>query len=295
MNTKQFKRMLAGSFIGVLSVLGASSVAGAQDRWRDRQSQQQPRQAPVQQPRQAAQQPSAGAWQRQQQAQASQQQRQAEQARASQQRQWDQQRVAPQQQQRQWDQQRAAQQQTQRADLQRQQQWQQQQQTRQWQQDQQRQAYARQEQDRRLQAQREDQIRRQNSRVYSYGNGYINPGYGHYRIYRNGGYYVTDYNGISMLQQGVNYGYQEGVQAGLADRQSGRYYDFQDAAAFQSGLYGYNAGYVDSSQYGYYFREGFRRGYDDGYYGRYQYGTYSNGTFSILSSILAQVLSYQGY
>jgi hypothetical protein len=49
--------------------------------------------------------------------------------------------------------------------------------------------------------------------------------------------------------------------------------------------------YVAQTEYSYYFREGFRRGYEDGYNGRSQYGSYSNGNYSILSAILSQVLN----
>ena len=50
---------------------------------------------------------------------------------------------------------------------------------------------------------------------------------------------------------------------------------------------------MDLSEYQYYFREGFRRGYEDGYYSRSQYGRYSNGTASILGTILQTILSLQ--
>jgi hypothetical protein len=47
---------------------------------------------------------------------------------------------------------------------------------------------------------------------------------------------------------------------------------------------------VDSSDYEYYFREGFRRGYEDGYYSRYRYGIASNGGVNIIASVLSQIL-----
>jgi len=49
-------------------------------------------------------------------------------------------------------------------------------------------------------------------------------------------------------------------------------------------VYGYDGYYVDVTEYQYYFREGFRRGYEDGYYGRSQYGSYSGGKFAILGT-----------
>jgi hypothetical protein len=57
--------------------------------------------------------------------------------------------------------------------------------------------------------------------------------------------------------------------------------------------YGYDGYYVDLSEYQYYFREGFRRGYEDGYYSRSRYGRYSNGSASILGTILESILGLQ--
>lgn len=45
---------------------------------------------------------------------------------------------------------------------------------------------------------------------------------------------------------------------------------------------------MDLDDYSYYFREGFRRGYEDGYAGRYQYGRYVNGSYSLLDVVLSQ-------
>ena len=154
-------------------------------------------------------------------------------------------------------------------------------------------AIERQREQERLERQRRDHLNdryyRNNRSIYSYN------GYQHYRVYRNGGYFQTDYNGIGMLQQAINVGYEQGMQAGRADREDRRGYDFEDADDFRSGIYGYSGSYVDSSEYSYYFREGFRRGYEDGYYGRFAYGSYSDGRYSILDSILRTVLNAQGY
>jgi hypothetical protein len=49
------------------------------------------------------------------------------------------------------------------------------------------------------------------------------------------------------------------------------------------------------SEYQYYFREGFRRGYEDGYYSRSQYGRQSNGVYNILGAILSQILNLQSF
>ena len=93
-----------------------------------------------------------------------------------------------------------------------------------------------------------------------------------------------------MLKQAVNYGYQQGLQAGQADRQDHWAANYQNSLAYQDANYGYTGNYVNQSDYNYYFRQGFRRGYDDGYYSRSQYGTSSNGSQSILSSLLSNIL-----
>jgi len=98
-----------------------------------------------------------------------------------------------------------------------------------------------------------------------------------------------------MLRQAVSEGYVEGFQAGQADRQDGARFDYQDSFAYEDGTYGYNGYYVDLNEYSFYFREGFRRGYEDGYYGRYQYGGYSNGAITIFGNILQGILDLQSY
>ena len=98
-----------------------------------------------------------------------------------------------------------------------------------------------------------------------------------------------------MLRQAVRDGYEEGVRAGQADRQDGYRFSPQDSIAYQDASYGYNSYYVDLPEYNYYFREGFRRGYEDGYYSRWQYGSYSNGVFSILGNILSSIFNVQSY
>ena len=89
------------------------------------------------------------------------------------------------------------------------------------------------------------------------------------------------------------HGYEEGYRAGQADRADGWNFDYQSSDAYLDGSYGYDGYYVDFSEYQYYFREGFRRGYEDGYYSRSQYGQYSNGGYSILGAILQGILNLQ--
>ena len=114
-----------------------------------------------------------------------------------------------------------------------------------------------------------------------------------YRYNRGGSYYETNQYGADLLRQAVNNGYQEGFRAGAADRQDRWRSNYRDSYAYQDANYGYNGYYVDRDDYNYYFREGFRRGYEDGYNSRYQYGRYSNGSYSMLDVILSQVLGFE--
>ena len=141
-------------------------------------------------------------------------------------------------------------------------------------------------QQRYLQRIRQDQLRLQSWQYNDYGPY-------NYRYSRSGNYYETNRYGAQMLQRAINDGYAEGFQAGQADRQDGWGYGPQDAIGYQDASYGYDGYYVDVNEYQYYFREGFQRGYEDGYYSRNQYGRYSNGTGSILSAILQTILNLQ--
>jgi hypothetical protein len=127
-----------------------------------------------------------------------------------------------------------------------------------------------------------------NSRAYTY----YAPSY---RYSRGGTYYETNQYGISQLRQAARYGYEEGVRAGQADRQDGARFNPQDSFAYQDAAYGYDNYYVDLSEYNYYFREGFRRGYEDGYNSRWQYGRYSNGGFSLLGNVLQLIFNPQPF
>jgi hypothetical protein len=129
------------------------------------------------------------------------------------------------------------------------------------------------------------------SRSYDYENDpyyYTAPSF---RYTRNGRVYQTNQYGADMLRQAVNYGYAQGVQAGQADRSDGFRGDYRKTYAYQDASYGYTGRYVPQSDYSYYFREGFRRGYQDGYVGRLQYGTGSGSTFNILSNVLSTILN----
>ena len=111
-----------------------------------------------------------------------------------------------------------------------------------------------------------------------------------YRYYRGDQYYETNEYGIALLRQALNNGYRQGWLAGTADREDGWRPGYASSYAYHDANYGYNGYYLDRGTYNYYFREGFRRGYDDGYSSSYRYGRYSNGTRSLLGSVLNLVL-----
>jgi hypothetical protein len=116
-----------------------------------------------------------------------------------------------------------------------------------------------------------------------------------YRVYRNGGWYNTDNRGAELLRQAVQEGYRQGFAAGRSDRNRRiTRMNWGGSTIYRSGTYGYQS-YVDRSQYQYYFRQGFERGYQDGFNSRNQYGSYNNGSANILGSILGAILNIQRY
>jgi len=134
---------------------------------------------------------------------------------------------------------------------------------------------------------REDQWRLQSWR-YSYAPP-------EYRYYRSGSYYEVNRYAADELRQALRDGYEEGVRAGQSDRADGWGFNYQDSFAYQDSTFGYSGYYVGLGEYQYYFREGFRRGYEDGYYGRWQYGSYSNGVFSLLGGVLQGILDLRPF
>jgi hypothetical protein len=98
-----------------------------------------------------------------------------------------------------------------------------------------------------------------------------------------------------MLRNALNDGYEQGFLSGQADRQDGWGYDYNNSYGYQDAAYGYDGYYVGLDDYQYYFREGFRRGYEDGYYGRSTYGRYSNGKYAILGALIGTILGIALY
>lgn len=140
---------------------------------------------------------------------------------------------------------------------------------------------------------REQQRRLQNWRRYDYNNDpyfYTAPSY---RYSRGGSYYEVNQYAADMLREAISRGYEEGFRAGQADREDRWRFGYQDSYAYQDGNFGYEGYYVNQDEYTYYFREGFQRGYEDGYYGRYQYGRYADGRYSVLGAVLSSILNLQ--
>jgi hypothetical protein len=91
-------------------------------------------------------------------------------------------------------------------------------------------------------------------RMSGYNNRYTNRAGGsrYYRVYRNGGYYQTDYRGAELLRQAVNSGYQQGYNQGRNDARYGRGSNYYGNNIYRSGTFGYQS-YVVRDQYQYYF------------------------------------------
>lgn len=142
-----------------------------------------------------------------------------------------------------------------------------------------------------------ERLRQQQLRYKSEPHDYNNDPYFYtassYRYNRGGRYYQTNQYGANILRQALNYGYQEGMRAGRADSQDGWRYSYRDSYIYQDANYGYSGYYVQQDDYNYYFRQGFQRGYEDGYYVRRKYGRSYNGSDSLLSAVLVSVLGLQ--
>jgi hypothetical protein len=108
-----------------------------------------------------------------------------------------------------------------------------------------------------------------------------------------GTYYRTNRYSLEHLQQAIHYGYAQGFHAGVADRRDRWRFDYEGCDAYMDANYGFNGYYVPLDDYNYYFREGFRRDYEDGYHGRYGYGQQVNGKHVILKSILASIIPFE--
>jgi len=139
----------------------------------------------------------------------------------------------------------------------------------------------------------QQQLQIQSDRNYDYGrDAFFNSPWS-YRYNLGGNYRQTNQYGADLLRQAVNYGYQEGFRSGQADRQDRWRYNYQDSFAYRDANYGFAGRYVEQSDYNYYFRQGFHKGYDDGYYSRTRYGRRANGRYTVLSVVLSGILKLE--
>jgi acyl transferase domain-containing protein len=141
------------------------------------------------------------------------------------------------------------------------------------------------------QALQEQQQRIRNEQNYNYNSDPFYRTRSTYRYVINGQTRRTNRYGADVLRQAVNYGYDQGYRAGEADRMDHWKYKYQDAFAYRDANYGYPGRYVSQSDYNYYFRQGFRRGYEDAYYRRAKYGRRSNGKTTIFSVTISGILN----
>lgn len=142
----------------------------------------------------------------------------------------------------------------------------------------------RREQPERINQDRRAQVNQLNDRDRDYRMGYD------FRYNVGGVYRETNQFGMNVLRQALNVGYQQGYRSGLLDRRDGDPADYQRAFALDDGGYGYAGEYVPQSDYAYYLREGFQRGYDDAYWNRARYGTFVNGNAVILGDVVSDIL-----
>ena len=110
-----------------------------------------------------------------------------------------------------------------------------------------------------------------------------------YRYSRGGHSYETNEYGVNLLKQSVNYGYDQGYRTGEADRTDHSPSNFEVSFAYRDANYGYGGFYVDRDDYNFYFREGFRRGYEDGFGRHTAFGVYANGRGTILDAELGSI------
>ncbi len=109
-----------------------------------------------------------------------------------------------------------------------------------------------------------------------------------YRYLRSGTYFVITQYGVNVLRDALNYGYEEGYRAGRADRLDGWPFDYRSCYAYRDANFGYTGFYADQFEYNHYFREGFRLGYEDGYYGRYRYGHVVGSRYYLLDNVMSR-------
>jgi hypothetical protein len=111
--------------------------------------------------------------------------------------------------------------------------------------------------------------------VYERGGGY----YGN-----NGGYYGR--GGYNVAQAAANQGYRDGLNTGASDGQRGQSYNPQRSHFYRNATTGYDSSYGNRSTYQQYYRDGFLRGYQEGFR---QYGNGRNYPTNRAGGILGSI------
>jgi hypothetical protein len=105
--------------------------------------------------------------------------------------------------------------------------------------------------------------------------------------------YDTNAFGADAMRDAANDGYEEGVRSGEADREDGWRGGYRDSFAYLDGDRGYDGRDFDPSQRDHYFREGVRRGYEDGFNDRRRYGHTDEGHYLLSSGVLSGILAFE--
>ena len=154
----------------------------------------------------------------------------------------------------------------------------------------------------RSQQQYEERLRAQRAQVtrarYDYDNDPNHHTAPNYQYRRDGRSYKTNQYGVKKMEKALQAGYNEGFRAGRADREDRWRYDYRSAFAYQDANFGYDGRYIAQDEYNHYFREGFQRGYDDGYHDRQKYGRKNdsggiNDEWLIAGGVIAAIIGYQ--
>jgi hypothetical protein len=114
------------------------------------------------------------------------------------------------------------------------------------------------------------------------------------RYAHDGRWYETNAYGADALRDAANSGYEEGFRSGQADREDGwSRGGYRDSFAYQDADQAYEGRSLAPAQHAHYFREGVRRGYEDGFDDSRRYGRTEDGHYLLLSTVLAGLLTFE--
>lgn len=111
-----------------------------------------------------------------------------------------------------------------------------------------------------------------------------------FRVYRGDRYYETNGWGAETLRMAITEGYRQGSAQGRSDSEDQKRSNWAASDIYKRAEYGYQQG-VDRGEYKYYFRQGFQRGYLDGYSGRCDYGYAVGGKLQVMVSVVNKLMT----